>query len=194
MNIFSDMPSTIELNRISGNFEGKPPLNVNAHFHTPYSFSCFSDIKEIFDLAAIDHVDVLGINDFITTAGYDEFGKLALKYKRFPLFNIEFMGLMPDAQQNGIRINDPNNPGRIYFCGKGLVLHEQLNDKNRRKLDKVFSESLRQIQEMILKLNRHLSSLRTPFRLDFDSLQKTYTKGLVRERHVVKALRIELRK
>jgi hypothetical protein len=194
MKIFSDMLSPAELKKNSLDLEGSLPLNVNAHFHTPYSFSSFSDIREIFELAESDNVDILGINDFITTAGYDEFGMLAMKYRRFPLFNIEFMGLLTDAQQKGIRINDPNNPGRIYFCGKGLVLHDQISVKHRGNLDKVFSESLRQMKEMILRLNRHLSGMGAPFLLDFDDIQRIYTKGLVRERHVVKALRIELKK
>jgi hypothetical protein len=194
MNIFSDMPSPAGIRKIESNYPIEPVLSVNAHFHTPYSFSAFNDIGEIFALAQKDGVDVLGINDFITTAGYEEFGALALIHKRFPLFNIEFMGLIPEAQQDGIRINDPDNPGRIYFCGKGLVLHDRISDANRTKLDQVFGESLRQIREMTDKLNLHLSAVNAPFQIDYDFLQEYYTKGLVRERHLVKCLRIELNK
>ncbi len=39
--------------------------NVNNHFHTPYSFSAFSDIKEVFEMAKKENIKVLGINDFL---------------------------------------------------------------------------------------------------------------------------------
>ena len=169
-------------------------LNVNAHFHTPYSFSSFNDIEEVFTRAEHDDVQVLGINDFITTAGYEEFAIQALKHRRFPMFNIEFMGLIPSAQHNGIRINDPNNPGRIYMCGKGLMTPDKLTPDNQSRLQKVYDESNRQVREMVKKLNSVLTSNLAPFQIDFDTIRNSYTKGFVRERHVVKALRIELQK
>lgn len=40
------------------------------------------------------------------------------------------------------------------------------------------------------KLNDVLASYDAPFRLDFDLIEKTLTKGSIRERHLAKALRI----
>ncbi len=194
MKIFSNMPDPELLGSKNPLYMDEPVIRVNAHFHTPYSFSAFENIEEIFALAAEDNVSVLGINDFITTAGYGEFADLAEKNHRFPLFNIEFMGLIPDAQKKGIRINDPDNPGRIYLCGKGLINADKLCAENQLKLKLVFNESLKQTREMVKKLNRHLAWHKAPFRLDFDIIQKNYTKGLVRERHIAKALRLELKK
>ena len=37
------------------------------------------------------------------------------------LFNIEFISLNVEDQKNGIRVNDPSNPGRTYLSGKGLT-------------------------------------------------------------------------
>ena len=48
-------------------------LNVNGHLHTPFSFSAFTSIDEIFEKAANENVKVVGINDFNTTKGYNEF-------------------------------------------------------------------------------------------------------------------------
>ena len=109
-----------------------PPLLVNNHFHTPYSFSAFNNMTEIFNQANKENIDVLGINDFITMEGYDEFYRLAYEHKKFPLFNIEFMGLMKEEQKKGTLINDPNNPGRVYFSGKGLAFPANLSEANRR--------------------------------------------------------------
>ena len=44
---------------------------VNAHIHTPYSFSAFRDVEQIFDMAMKEGVSVLGINDFYVTDGYE---------------------------------------------------------------------------------------------------------------------------
>ena len=93
---------------------------ANGHIHTPYSFSAFTDLDTLFKMAIEEKISVLGINDFYVTDGYNAFHKGCLANKIFPLFNIEFIGLLKEEQQKGIRINDPNNPGRIYFSGKGL--------------------------------------------------------------------------
>jgi hypothetical protein len=45
---------------------------------------------------------------------------------------------------------------------------------------------------MVKKLNRSLMWNNAPFRLDFDIIRDQYTKGFVRERHVVKALRLAM--
>jgi hypothetical protein len=189
MNIFEDFPSQQRLTSRFGNPYILPPLEVNTHFHTPYSFSAFNTIHEIFERAEREQVDVLGINDFITTFGYVEFNDLARRYKKFPIFSIEFMGLMKEEQEKGIRINDPNNPGRVYFCGKGLAFPEILSEKSRDQLQQVFDESHRQTKAMTLKLNEHLMQLDAPFRLEFEDIRQNFSKGMVRERHIVKALR-----
>ncbi len=194
MNIFQDFPSEHWLVNQYGNPFLSSPLEVNAHFHTPYSFSAFESIHEIFERAENENVDVLGINDFITTFGYVEFNELAQRYKKFPVFGIEFMGLMKEAQQKGIRINDPNNPGRIYFCGKGLAFPERFNEDNRTLLQQVFDESNHQTKLMTEKLNQHLKQIQAPFQLDFEDIRRNHSKGMVRERHLAKTLRKEIEK
>jgi len=169
-----------------------PPLLVNNHFHTPYSFSAFNNMTEIFNQANKEGIDALGINDFITMEGYDEFNRLAYENKKFPLFNIEFMGLMKEEQEKGILINDPNNPGRVYFCGKGLSFPVNLSETNREVLESVTQNSLNQTEAMVVLLNKHLKKIKSPFNLDFKEIQAEYTRGLVRERHLAKALRIKI--
>ncbi len=140
-------------------------------------------------MASEEEVRVLGINDFNTTAGYDLFGDLSLKYRVFPLFNIEFMGLLEDEQKRGIRINDPNNPGRIYFSGKGLDHPVSWGDATRQKVQAIMDESHRQVKEMTGKLNRLIESLDPSMDLDFTLIKEKYASGMVRERHIARALR-----
>ena len=114
--IFNNFPDEQKLLTVKADI-AKNILQVNGHFHTPYSFSAFSNINQIFEMAGKENVKVLGINDFYTTDGYEEFNYLANKFRIFPMFNIEFMALQKDLQADGITLNYPNNPGRTYFSG-----------------------------------------------------------------------------
>ncbi len=165
-------------------------LKVNGHFHTPFSFSAFSEIRQVFEMAARENVKVLGINDFYTTDGYAGFNDLALQYRIFPLFNIEFMSLQKDLQAQGVRVNDPNNPGRTYFSGKGLKYPVKLNAEMEERVRSVQDESNLQTAEMTEKLNAFLKELELDIRLSFSDIKAKYAKNLVRERHLAKALRI----
>jgi hypothetical protein len=164
---------------------------VNGHIHTPYSFSAFSDMESVFKMARDENIAVLGINDFYVTDGYDEFHKGCIENKIFPLFNIEFIGLLKNEQKKGIRINDPNNPGRIYFTGKGLDYPFRSGWKQKRQLKRVIHGSQVQIKEMIFSLNELIRSVNPLLSLSYEIIKKKYAHDLVRERHIAKALRIE---
>lgn len=165
---------------------------VNGHFHTPFSFSAFENLGQIFEMAREENVKVLGINDFYTTDGYADFCRLALENHIFPLFNIEFVCLLKEEQQNGIRVNDPGNPGRTYFSGKGLIYPFQLEKKYLNQLDSVIKESTSQVSAMIGKTNEFLESIGSVIRLSLSEIQEKYAQHLVRERHIAKALRINI--
>ena len=188
-NFLKYFPSPSELAE-SQSSDGKLQFIANNHIHSPYSFSSFDDIGSIFLKATEESVNVLGINDFFVTDGYDSFCRGCLGNNVFPLFNIEFIGLMKKEQETGIRINDPNNPGRIYFCGKGLDYPFHVSGVNLRKLEEVINESQAQIRAMIAKLNAILSEGGYGLRLDYDPVRKRYARNLVRERHIARALRV----
>lgn len=164
-------------------------FEVNGHIHTPYSFSAFEDMDSVFRLAENEKISVLGINDFYVTDGYATFHDWCIRSGIFPLFNIEFIGLMKDEQRNGIRINDPNNPGRIYFCGKGLDYPFHLTEENLRIIAGVKEETQNQLRAMISKLNELIRKVNPSLSLSFDEIRKRYAHDLVRERHIAKALR-----
>ena len=83
-------------------------LDVNAHLHTPYSFSAFASIGQALDLAAGEGVNVVGINDFYSMDGYAAWKEGCSARKLFPLFGIEFIALNAEDQAAGLRVNDPN--------------------------------------------------------------------------------------
>lgn len=163
---------------------------VNGHIHTPHSFSAFSEIKQVFEMAKSEGVSVLGINDFYTTDGYDDFAVLAIQNKVFPLFNIEFMALQNDLQEKGVRVNDPSNPGRTYFSGKGLRQPAQMSAASAEKIKNLIAESNRQTYEMVDKLNIYFSEIGVNIHFDAAEVQSRLAKGLFRERHIAQAVRI----
>jgi hypothetical protein len=165
-------------------------IGVNSHIHTPYSFSAFSDVESIFRLAVEEDIRILGINDFNTTSGYLEFHNHAVKNKVFPMFNIEFIALDRVLQKNGIRVNDPNNPGRTYFSGKGLDFPVTMDSNYISVVETVKAESLRHVATMINKINSMLADCNSDLHMDYTDIRKNYAKDLLRERHIAKALRI----
>lgn len=188
--IFSGFPKPEELIEW---YKKQPATNtpdINGHIHTPHSFSAFSEISQAFEMAKEEGVSILGINDFYTTEGYDEFAELAVANKVFPLFNIEFMGLQNDLQEAGIRVNDPSNPGRTYFSGKGLYQPVKMSEASAEKIKNLIAESNRQTFEMVEKLNAYFSEIRVEIQFDAEEVQNRLAKGLFRERHIAQAIRI----
>ena len=186
----SGLPSPEELKKSMHNEKLPAYREANSHIHTPYSFSAFTDLESIFEMAKSENLCLLGINDFYVSDGYTAFYEGCIRNRVFPLFNIEFIGLMKEEQRKGIRINDPNNPGRIYFCGKGLDYPFHLNRQNNLLLNNVKKETQNQLRAMVMKLNVLLSTSNNPMKLKFDDIKERYASELVRERHIAKAIRI----
>ena len=170
-NFFSILPW---LDKIHAEMNGAalPPFReVNGHIHTPYSFSAFDKLDTAFEMAKTENISVLGINDFYVTDGYEAFGKGCLENRIFPLFNIEFIGLLREEQKKGIRINDPNNPGRIYFSGKGLDTPFSPGMASKWQLRKMIGESQSQIRAMIEKMNGLIASINPSLKLTYEQIK-----------------------
>ncbi|HPF52127.1 MAG TPA: PHP domain-containing protein [Draconibacterium sp.] len=188
--IFTSFPEPKELLDWYRKKENSFVPEINGHIHSPHSFSAFSSIEQPFNMAQSKGVSVLGINDFYTTDGYNEFAEMAKKYKVFPLFNIEFMALQKDLQEAGIRVNDPNNPGRTYFSGKGLCQPAKMSNTSFKKIHDLQEESNCQTYEMVDKLNAYFTEKEIEIRFDAKELQARFAKNLFRERHIAQAVRI----
>ena len=76
----------------------KTIIDVNAHLHTPYSFSAFKDVRQALDMAAAEGVEVVGINDFYSLDGYREWNDECAARHLYPMFNIEFISLNSEDQ------------------------------------------------------------------------------------------------
>lgn len=167
-------------------------IKVNAHLHTPFSFSAFTSVEDALGRAAAEGVKVVGINDFYTAAGYDEWAIGCDVRGLYPLYNIEFISLNAADQKAGLRVNDPANPGRTYISGKGLAYPFKLGEPFASQLASVLKESDAQVASMCRKLNGILLEVNAGFILDIKWIKNTLTKGMFRERHLAKALRLKV--
>ncbi|HLW07061.1 MAG TPA: hypothetical protein VKY45_05810 [Marinilabiliaceae bacterium] len=192
MSYYSKFPDKEALFKKADTLQDWTSPKVNAHMHTPYSFSAFENIPQALDMAVAEEVKVVGINDFYTTDGYAEWARECEARKLFPLFNIEFISLNREDQVNNIRVNDPNNPGRTYLSGKGLSFPVQLENPYLQQLIDVRNESNHHVEQMCTILNLVLEEHGANFKLSYPDIEKEMTHGNVRERHLAKALRLKI--
>jgi hypothetical protein len=160
----------------------------NTHIHTPHSFSAFESVHQAVDQAVRENVRVLGISDFNTVDGFDEFSAACSAAGVYPLFNIEFIALSEQDKQAGLRWNDPANPGNIYFCGKSLAYPISLPEHSRRILDDLGRASQARMRSMIERLNEVAQAAGVAVKLDYEQVKSRYARNTVRERHLARAL------
>jgi hypothetical protein len=168
-------------------------IRVNTHIHTPWSFSSFESIEQAARLAREQDIRVLGISDFNTIDGFDEFSSACAASGVYPLYNIEFIAFEDADRTAGKRWNDPQNPGVMYICGKALAHPAVFSDDSRNKLRSLWKGTQDQIWKVVNKLNDHLGTVSVPVHLDYNTIRSQYARNTVRERHVVRALLDALR-
>ena len=187
--ILKDFPDSSALLFDYQSTDRKEILQVNAHLHTPSSFSSFNSIPEIFRQALNENVLVLGINDFFMADGFPVFYEESIKNKVFPMFNIEIVGLMQKEQYDRFRINDAENPGRVYLSGKGIDYPFHLEEEFLCRLQKSRYEIQLHVKEIIEKASRIIEELDPEMSLKFSEVRRRFAREFVTERHISKAIR-----
>lgn len=94
---------------------------TNSHIHTSESFSVFRSPTEAVWQAVREGIAVLGINDHYTVAGHEEFRRACEIAGIAATFSFEAVAMDRAAELEGLLLNDPDNPGRVYLCGKGVT-------------------------------------------------------------------------
>lgn len=192
MNELSQLPDQEALLNWAKSQANHSVHKVNAHIHTPYSFSAFKDIPQIFEMAKKEEIVAVGVNDFYTTDGYEEFNRLAVAANVFPLFNIEFIGLNVELQKKGLKVNDPGNPGRTYLSGKGLAFPAKLDEPYASQLSAVKAETLKQVSAMVDNTNGIFEEIGSDIRISMEEIFEKYAVDQVRERHIAKIIRVKV--
>ena len=93
---------------------------VNTHLHVPPNFSAFRTVEDAVETGRREGVRVMGTSNFYDLGVYPRFAAAAEGAGIVPLFGTEAITLDGSLRDDDIRANDPDNPGRVYLCGKGI--------------------------------------------------------------------------
>jgi hypothetical protein len=110
---------------------------VNTHVHLPPNFSAFETVERAVDLAADAGLKVLGSSNYYDFSIYARFAALAHVRGVFPLFGLEIISLVEELKAAGIKVNDPDNPGRMYICGKGITRFTPMATEAERLMQEI---------------------------------------------------------
>ena len=171
----------------------RPRRGTNGHIHTSESFSVFRSPTEAVWQAAREGVAVLGINDHYTVAGHEEFRRACAVAGIAATFSLEAVAMDREAAESGLKLNDPDNPGRIYLCGKGVtrVPSESLPEmQSLARMCAALERRNREITGKVFKLFRDRLGADGPTWEDVVALTP---RGNATERHVAYAVLLRLR-
>ena len=122
---------------------------TNVHIHLPPNFSAFESVEQAVDLAAAQGVGVLGVSNYYDYRVYGDFVTRARRHGIFPLFGLETIVLIDDLVRDGVLINDPGNPGKMYLCGKGITRFADLTPEADRLLGIIRDNDAKRMADMI---------------------------------------------
>jgi len=171
----------------------RPRRGTNGHIHTSESFSVFRSPTEAVWQAAREGIAVLGINDHYTVAGHDEFRRACKVAGIAATFSLEAVAVDRDAAEAGLKLNDPDNPGRIYLCGKGVTRVPSESSPEMQTLARMraaLERRNREITGKVAKLFRDRLGADGPTWEDVVGLTP---RGNATERHVAYAVLLRLR-
>lgn len=127
----------------------RPLLKVNAHIHLPPNFSAFSTVDEALDQAEYEGVEILGASNYYDFTVYGPFAEKAAAKGIEPLFGMEIVCRIASLADQGIKINDPGNPGKMYICGKALTRYRNPSPRAAELLHTIRSGDEKRIRQMV---------------------------------------------
>ena len=140
-------------------------LKSNSHIHLPPNFSAFQTVGQAIELSAAQGIRVLGVSNYYDYDVYGDFVDGARKAGIFPLFGLEIICLIDDLVKQGVKINDPGNPGKMYICGKGITRFAPFSAEATRLLGIIRHNDSTRMREVIAKLGEVLAQRGLPIRL-----------------------------
>jgi len=171
----------------------RPHRGTNCHIHTNESFSVFRSPCEAVWQAAREGLALLGINDHYTIAGHQEFRSACGIAGIEAVFSMEAVAMDRDAEAAGLLLNDPDNPGRVYLCGKGITRIPPDDSPAARNLARMRAALERRNREMTARLGQLFRDRLEADGPSWDDVLALTPRGNATERHVSKAALSRLR-
>ena len=166
---------------------------TNCHIHTSESFSVFRSPTEAVWQAAREGLAVLGINDHYTISGHEEFRRACEIAGIAPTFSFEAVAMDRDAEAQGVLLNDPDNPGRIYLCGKGVTRVPPDSSTEMQNLNRMRAALERRNRKMTEKVAGLFGERLHAAGPTWEEVRALTPRGNATERHVAWATLTRLR-
>jgi hypothetical protein len=122
---------------------------ANMHVHLPPNFSAFDTVEDAVRAAATAGISVIGGSNFHDHRVYARLAAAAEAAGIVPLFGCEIITLAEDLRELGIKVNDPDNAGRFYVCGKGLNALGEPTEIARGLKEHARSVNTERMQQMV---------------------------------------------
>ncbi|KKL14414.1 hypothetical protein LCGC14_2515920 [marine sediment metagenome] len=160
---------------------------INLHVHTNESFSYFRSPAEAVWHAYNQGVEYYGINDHYTIDGHGEFRSACKIMRLKAAFSVEAVAMDADRHKRNRRFNDPDNPGRIYIIGKGVVRDLEEGSREHKTLQ-TMRDSIRERNSKITeKMDQFCEEKGCPINFRYSDVRALTPRGNTTERHVAQA-------
>ena len=178
----------------------QPRLAFNTHLHVPPNFSAFSTVEDAVETSAREGVKVIGTSNFHDFGVYDRFEAAARKHGLAPLFGLEFISLLEEEQRNGVKINDPANPGRAYICGKGIPAPTDPSASSKAFMATAKASNQSRTSEMVESIGSLFAAAGLPLDVTYQSIVDVIAERaqvpaewvVLQERHVALGFQVAL--
>jgi len=160
---------------------------INFHVHTSESFSVFQSPTEAVWYAYCEDISYFGINDHYTIAGHPEFGDACAATGIHAGFSIEAIAMDEKSLKKNRRYNDPDNPGRMYLIGKGVIRDLQEGSRPYIVLASMQNAIRARNRRIVEKLNSYAEKRDILLNLTYTDAELLTPHGNTTERHVVQA-------
>lgn len=177
-----------------------PDFICNSHVHLPPNFSAFDSVDQAVELASREGVRVLGASNYYDFQVYADLARLAQESGIFPLFGVEIICFEKELAAQGIRINDPANPGKFYLCGRGISRFDTMSPCAVEIMQRIRRGDEQRMAQMVAKLSEALFTRGAKITLSDSQIidQLADNRGAIRnsitlqERHVAQAFQQEI--
>jgi hypothetical protein len=160
---------------------------ANLHLHTGESYSLFGSPAALVWAARQEGLAVVGINDLYATGGHEEFVAACRIAGLAATRNVELIALDPDAAAAGRLWNDPNNPGRTYLCGKGVLGPAPAGSAEAAWMERITAALRRRHEQMTVLASAWLTAHGCG-PIPWQAVAARTARGNVTERHIAEAM------
>lgn len=155
-----------------------PRVPANTHIHLPPNFSAFETVEQAVDLAQRQGVGLVGLANYYDFEVEGEFAQRARAAGIFPLFGLEILTMQESLRAEGVRTNDPGNPGKTYLCGKAIARFDDMTPRAQQILGGIRRRDGDRMRAMLAALSKACTDRGFPL-----SMGEEYVVDMIVARH-----------